>query len=109
MRLNIARETFTDMMDAAGVTDLLLESYEELGTLFETTNYIFKLDPCDETAIIDKNTLDWICPIVINWYKCFCVGRCLNVTGVESIGELREILDNVKKELSDKLDSLVKI
>lgn len=109
MRLQITRETFMQVMEDSGVSDMLLECYEELGTLFETGEYIFRFDPKGMTAIIDKDTLDWECPRVINWFKCFQIGRCLNITGIESVGELREVLDNVKEELSHKIETLIKL
>ena len=100
----VTKHIFKYWMDGTGLSDLVNRGYEVFGTLFETTKYIFRLDPEGVTAIILKNTLDWREPIIISWYLLKDTGSCLNLLGVEGFQEFSNLLTDIKRELTAKFD-----
>ena len=102
--MKIERDEFVKFMKHENTIELLFMGFEYLGDLFQTESFIFYNDCGGDVSIIDKYTLDREKPRIVNWYKLYHVGRCLNITGFEDMEDLEAWRSELNEELKDYLN-----
>ena len=106
MMLEMERDDFCRMFNEMDPEGLIADSFEDCGPLFETESYLFHNNPCGDVSIIDKYSLDKV-PRVINWYKLYHVGRCLNLHGFLRGEDVREMIGEIVEELRERREKWV--
>lgn len=105
MRYQIERDDFCKLMKECDPQDKILEVFENW-TICQTDTYLF-IHNEEDVSIIDKDSLDKKHPRIINWYKLYHYGRCLNIPHLESIKnyelrieEVRWMLNHIVEEIT---------
>lgn len=98
--VKIDRERFCEIMKRFDKDKCIITAFENNGCLFKSDNYIFINEWNGDVSIIDQYTLDNT-PKLINWYKLYHLGRCLNVYGFNSELDICRFIFKVIKELKE--------